>query len=157
MQVNIKLNYIVFSVITLLISLVSKFYTSLGMQWYYTLHLPYYTPPSWIIGTIWTTIYVLSTIAIIMVWNNFVHDKQFYGILLLFFINAAFCVLWTYLFFHYHSFSLAFIDALAVCISLLALIIAICQRSLCIAALLTPYLAWITYAIWLHILVWIMN
>ena len=157
MQVNIKPNYIVFSAITLGISLLGRFYSSSGMKWYYTLNLPSYTPPGWVIGTVWTVIYVLTTVAVIMVWNNFSKDRQFYFILGLFALNAFFNVLWTYLFFYQQSISLAFIDALAVFITLLALIVAVGQRSLTVAGLLAPYLAWITFAVWLNLMVWIMN
>lgn len=157
MEVTIKPNYIFFAAITFIISLLGRFYSSAGMKWYYTLNLPTYTPPGWAIGTIWIVIYVLTTIAVIMVWNNFIRDRQFYFILALFALNAFFNVLWTYLFFYQQSISLAFIDALAVFISLLALIVAVGQRSLTVAALLAPYLAWITFAVWLNLMVWIMN
>ncbi len=157
MQVNIKPNYIVFSAITFVISLLGRFYASSGMRWYYTLNLPNYTPPGWVIGTVWTVIYVLSTIAVIMVWNNFSRDRHFYFILGLFALNACFNVLWTYLFFYRQSISLAFFDALAVFTTLLALIVAVGQSSLTVAALLVPYLAWITFATGLNFVVWIMN
>lgn len=157
MEVTIKPNYIVFSAITFIISLLGRFYSSTGMKWYYTLNLPNYTPPGWVIGTIWTVIYVVTTVAVIMVWNNFSRDRQFYFILGLFALNALFSALWTYLFFYQQSINLAFIDEIAVFISLLALIVAVGQRSLTIAALLAPYLAWITFAVWLNLMVWIMN
>lgn len=157
MQVTIKPNYIAFSIITLIISLVSKFYASSGMKWYYTLRIPSYTPPEWIFSTVWTLIYTLSTIAIIIVWNNFKRDKQFYIILLLFALNAFFNIIWTYLFFYQQNILWACMDAFALFITLLALVVTIGQRSLIVAALLVPYLAWITFAVWLNFIIWIMN
>lgn len=157
MQVNIKPNYIVFSLITLIVSMVSRFYTSTGMRWYYTLNLPSYTPANWVIGTVWSIIYVLTTVAVIMVWNNVTRDKQFYAILALFMLNALLHVLWTYLFFYKQNITLALADAVALFASLLALVVAVGQRSLFLASLLAPYLAWVTFAVWLNFAILMIN
>ena len=157
MEVKIRLNYIVFSLITLIVSIVGRFYTSSGMQWYYTLNLPSYTPPSWFIGSVWTVIFVLTTIAVILVWNNFERDAQFWAIMGLFSLNSFLNVLWTYLFFYKHAKGLAFLDALGLFFTLILLVVMIGQRSLFVASLLVPYLGWIAFATWLNLTVWFMN
>lgn len=157
MEVTLKLNYIVFSAITFIISLLGRFYSSSGMQWYYTLNRPGYTPPGWFIGTMWTVIYVLTTIAVIMVWNRFERNLHFWAIMVLFTLNAFLNVLWTYLFFYRHFITLSVFDAIALFITTLALLIMVGQRSLFIASLLAPYLGWMAFATWLNFMIWIMN
>lgn len=157
MQVDIKINYIVFASITLILSFMGKFFSGSGMQWYYGLQLPNYTPPAWFISTVWTVIYVLATIAVIQIWNSFERDKDFYMIMGLFAVNALSNLLWTYLFFYRHNICLAFADSLVVFASVLALVITIGNKSYMIAGLLVPYLSWITFAVWLNLMIWFKN
>jgi tryptophan-rich sensory protein len=121
------------------------------------LQLPSYTPPAWFISTIWTVIYVLATIAVIQIWNSFERDKDFYMIMGLFAVNALSNLLWTYLFFYRHNICLAFADSLVVFATVLALVITIGNKSYMIAGLLVPYLSWITFAVWLNLMIWFMN
>jgi tryptophan-rich sensory protein len=157
MEISIKLNYIIFSLITFVVSVLGRFYTSTGMQWYYTLNLPSYTPPGWFIGSVWTVIFALTTVAVIMVWNRFQRDTQFWAIMGLFALNAFFNVLWTYLFFYKHMITFSILDAGALFVTVLLLIIMIGQRSLFIASLLAPYLGWVAFATWLNLMIWFMN
>lgn len=157
MQVNVKMNYIVFGLIALAISFLGKFFSSSGMQWYYTLALPSYTPAGWFIGLMWTVIYVLTTIAVIIVWNTFTRDIWFYLIMALFGVNALCNVLWTYLFFYKHNICMAFADALVLAATLVALLFLTAKQSKLVAGLLVPYLVWILFATWLNAMVMIMN
>ncbi len=157
MEVTLKLNYIVFSVITFVISILSRFYASTGMKWYFALNLPSYTPPGWFIGAMWTVIYVLTTVAVIMVWNRFERNAHFWAIMGLFSLNAFLNASWTYLFFYRHFITLSVFDAVALFITTLSLVIMIGQRSMFVAALLTPYLGWLAFATWLNLMIWLMN
>jgi tryptophan-rich sensory protein len=157
MQVDIKINYIVFASITLFISFLGKIFSESGMQWYYALSRPSYTPPGWLFSIVWMVIYVLVTIAVIQIWNSFERDKEFYMIMALFVANALSNLLWTYLFFYRQNICLAFADSLVIFASVLSLIITIGNKSYMIAALLVPYLSWITFAVWLNLMIWFKN
>lgn len=157
MQVDVKINYIVFSSVTLVISFLGKVFSESGMKWYYALSVPNYTPPGWFISIVWTVIYVLATIAVIKAWNSFERDKDLYMIMALFAVNALSNVLWTYLFFYKNNICLAFADSLVVFATVLALVITIGHKSYMIAGLLVPYLSWITFAVWLNLMIWFMN
>ena len=157
MTITIKLNYIIFSFITLALTTINRFYTSAGMKWYYTLTLPSYTPPGWFIASVWIVIYLFTTLAVILVWNTFKRDRVFYVIIALFILNAFLNGLWSYLFFYRQMIGFAFIDAVAILISLLALLVTIGQRSLFVAAFLIPYLGWIFFATWLNLMIFFMN
>ena len=157
MQVSIKLNYIVIAVITFVVSLLGRFFTSTGMQWYYTLNLPSYTPPAWFIGAVWMVIFATTATAVTLVWNRFERDAKFWLIIGLFALNAVLNVLWTYLFFNQHMIGYAFVDAVGLFTTVLLLIVLIGQRSLFVASLLAPYLGWLTFATFLNFVIWWTN
>ena len=157
MQISIKLHYIVFGTITFIASLIGRFFASSGRQWYYTLSLPSYTPADWFIGVVWTVIYVLTTIAAILVYGRFERNSRFWLIIALFCCNLLCNIAWPYFFFYKHAIGLAFFDAIALFFSVLALIVLIGQQSLLIASLLAPYLGWVAFACWLNLIIWFHN
>ena len=38
--------------------------------WYAGLKKPPYTPPNWVFGPVWTTLYILMAISVFLVWQN---------------------------------------------------------------------------------------
>lgn len=157
MEISIRLNHIVIGLIAMVVSTLGRLFSSTGMQWYYSLNLPSFTPPSWVFGIAWTIIFVATAAAAGLVWNRFERDRQFWLIITLFVVNAFLNVFWTYLFFSQHKIGFALIDAVFLFTSVLSLIILIGQRSLFVASLLAPYLGWLTFAIFLNAAVWWMN
>ena len=157
MQVNVKLNYIVFAVIAIVVSMLGRIFSSAGMQWYYTLHVPSYVPSSALMGLIWTAAYVLTTIAAVLVWNNFKRDIYFYVIMALFGVVALCTLLWTYLFFYQHSICIAFADAVVLSAALSGLVLLTAQQSRLVAGLLVPVLLWVLFDTWLNAMIMIMN
>lgn len=157
MEINVKVNYIVFAAITMMVAFLGKFFSSSGMQWYYTLKLPSYTPAGWFISLMWILIYVATSIAVAIVWNTFKRDVCFVLIMALFAINALCNTLWTYFFFYKHSICMAFADILVLIATLIALMLLTVRESKLVAGLLIPYLAWVLVATWLNAMIMIMN
>jgi tryptophan-rich sensory protein len=143
--------------ITFVVALLSMLCVLWGTQWYHTLRLPSYTPASWFISTMWFIIYCTTATAAYLVWEHFERNKQFWAIIALFCTNALLNLAWTHLFFYHHAPFLALVDAVLLFVTVLALVIMTGKRSLMVAALLTPYLAWILYALLLNASVWILN
>jgi translocator protein len=49
----------------------SAFFTVDAIKgWYTTLNKPSFTPPNWLFGPAWTTLYILMGVAFFMVWNS---------------------------------------------------------------------------------------
>lgn len=162
-----KLNYVVIPLLVLAVSGAGGALTTLGRTvdtWYQTLTLPAWAPGSTVISSAWTIIFILSAISLLIAWNK-TRGQLRIKIALLFFINAAVNVLWSWLFFVQHELLLAFFDALLILLTVLALIYLLRRagkeagdRSLRWAAIaLFPYAGWVTLASYLTYMIYVLN
>ena len=66
-----KPNYIIIPLITIATALVGSSFTQSGMVWYdERLIRPDWNPADWVFAPVWTIIFVLTTIAALLVWNS---------------------------------------------------------------------------------------
>lgn len=157
MEISIKPSYLIIPVIALITFFVGQLFVSAGMSWYHTLHLPSFTPPSWIFSTVWTIIFLFTTVAALIVWQTFERDRHFWFIIALFVLNALFNILWSYLFFVKQSMGMASVDAFLVFLTSFGLLIEVSRRSLLVASLLIVYPAWSLFATFLNLIIVVMN
>lgn len=144
-----KLNYIIIPGIAVAISSLGSFLSRDGMGWYRTINLPALTPPSWVFGVAWTIIYALTSLAVIYVWNTYPRNNLFYVIMILFVVNAAANLAWSYIFFNKHLIGLALVDSIVLLLTCFGLIVLTGWVAWVPAFLLMPYLAWLTFATYL--------
>jgi tryptophan-rich sensory protein len=150
---ELKASNQIITVLTIGIAL-SQLYSLTGR---YPLRLPSFIPSQWVFICVWIVMYWTSAAAVSLVWNRFPRNKQFWTIIALFCISALLHVLWTPMLTYYGAIFLALFVAILNFITVLALISMIGKQSLLIAALLTPYLAWLVYAIILNATMLIMK
>lgn len=107
--------------------------------WYAGLIKPPFSPPNWIFGPVWTTLYILMGIAMYLVWKK---KKS----LTLFLIHLVFNAGWSVVFFGLRSIS----GGMVVIIILWGFIIALIREFYRIdkraSYLLIPYLVWVSFA-----------
>jgi len=152
-----KLNYLIIPLITLGVAYLGRFVTAGGMDWYETLTLPTFAPPGTIIGIVWSVIYVLTTLAVILVWNRLLRGKFFWLVMILFAFNAYVNFLWSYLFFGLNDIGSAFYDALLIFGSVVALIVLLWSKLRRASYLLIPYAVWVGFASFLNYIIWTLN
>jgi tryptophan-rich sensory protein len=153
-----KVNYVTIPAVTLLVALTGSYFTNNGLNdWYQSLALPTWTPAGNIIGLVWTTIFILSTISALLVWNRLAHKGNFNWIIGLFIVNAILNVGWSYLFFSQHLIGAAIIEAALLGLSVVGLIFFIWPLVRSAAILLVPYALWVFFATYLTYCVWILN
>ena len=150
-------NYLVIPGIAILAMVLGRFFSAQGMAWYTTLQLPAITPPQWVFPVVWTIIYILTTISVLIVWNTVERTSTFWVIIGLFLINLFFNIFWSYLFFTNHMIGAALIDAILIEVSLFLLIVCIFPVAQLAALLLLPYVVWVFFAIILNVLIWQIN
>ena len=156
-----KWNYIVIPLITFVTAYSGSLITSSGMEWYSLINKPSWTPPGYVIGMVWTAIFILATISALRVWNKKYSKAERYNhilwLMFLFIVNAILNVEWSFLFFGMHTLNLATFEAGLLGVSVLALIITIWPVSKLSSLLLVPYLGWVSFATYLTYLVYTMN
>jgi tryptophan-rich sensory protein len=115
-------------------------------DWYTTLNKPWFTPPNYVFGPVWTILYILMGISLyLIIIGGWEHETVKTGIIL-FAAQLGVNLLWSLLFFWLQS----PMAALACIVVLLALIVATIMTfyrlSKPAAVLLVPYLAWVCIA-----------
>ncbi len=152
-----KPNLLLIPILTFLTAAFGSWLTNRGMSWYQSINLPGWTPPGSVIGTVWTVIFILAMISVLIIWNRYFTEKNFWLIILFFIINALLNVGWSYLFFSLNLIGPAVFEAGLLGLSVLALIILIWPYSLTAAILLLPYFGWVCFATYLTYQVWLLN
>lgn len=125
-------------------------------DWYATLNKPLWTPPSWVFGPVWTVLYIAMAVAAWLVWRQ----RETGGVwvpLLLFAVQLALNMAWSWLFFGLKSPALGFADIVLLWIAIAATLVAFWGRSRVAGLLLAPYLAWVTFAAALNYSIWQLN
>jgi tryptophan-rich sensory protein len=117
---------------------------------------PSWAPPGWLFGPVWSALYALMAFSAWWVWRA----RGFTGArsaLVLFVAQLAANALWSWLFFVWHQGGLAFAEVLLLWGMVAATVISFWRISSLAAALLMPYLAWVTFASALTFSVWKLN
>lgn len=117
---------------------------------------PSWVPPGWLFGPVWSALYALMAVSAWWVWRA----RGFAGArsaLVLFIVQLAANALWSWLFFVWHQGGLAFVEVLLLWCMVAATVVAFWRISALAAALLIPYLAWVTFASALTFSVWRLN
>ena len=122
--------------------------------WYSLLNKPVFNPPDWVFGPVWTTLYLMMTLAIWLFWHSKNRDKNTVYVYL---IHLVFNTTWSVVFFVLHNMVLA----LFVLILLIGLIINLILRfkrvNVVSFYLMIPYLLWCIFALFLNINLIIIN
>jgi tryptophan-rich sensory protein len=125
-------------------------------QWYAELRKPSWNPPAWIFGPVWTALYTMMAFAAWLVWRRGGFPGQKLP-LSLFLAQLLFNALWSPFFFGLRNPGLAFLDIVLLWLALLATLLAFWKSHRLAAGLLTPYLAWVTFAAVLNLTIWRLN
>ncbi|MFN2349864.1 MAG: TspO/MBR family protein [Thioalkalivibrio sp.] len=123
---------------------------------YSELAQPAWAPPGSWFGPVWSVLYLLMGISAWLVWCRGGFGQQRVP-LALFLAQLAFNALWTWLFFGWQQGALAFVEILLLWCLILATLIAFWRVRALAAALLVPYLLWVSFAAALNYSIWQLN
>jgi translocator protein len=124
--------------------------------WYAGLNKPWFNPPNWLFGPVWTVLYVLMGVAGGTVWST-APGPQRTRAMALWVLQLALNALWSIVFFGLKTPGLALAEIL-----LLLLSIALCMRAFrglhpWAHLLLVPYVLWVSFASVLNGAIWWLN
>lgn len=167
---------------SILISLSAGVIGSLGTAesvstWYVTLNKPYFNPPNWLFGPVWTTLYILMGIALYLVWKQLVKPAGVLGwfryqlqktfrkkkrdriktAVVFFFIHLVVNALWSIVFFGLKEVGAAFIVIMLLWVMILYLVYEFFRIEKKAGILLLPYLLWVSFASVLNYSIWMLN
>lgn len=122
-------------------------------DWYEGLAKPWFTPPGWLFGPAWTTLYVLIAIAGWRTW----HRPANAAALNSWFAQLGFNFVWSPVFFTLHETLLALFVALAMLGSILSFIALSWRPDRVSALLFLPYALWVAFACLLNGAIMVLN
>lgn len=125
--------------------------------WYATLEKPALTPPSWVFGPVWLTLYALMGIAFFFVWTQDTRRKAVQQALSLFSLQLIANAIWSVLFFGLKSPACALADIVLLLLLIVATIAAFWQVYRPAAYLLVPYALWVSFATYLNSAIVLLN
>ena len=148
--------------IAVIVCLGIGFFSSFATQssidtWYGSLNKPFFNPPDWIFGPVWTILYILMGIAAGIVWSKGFYHKWVQTALYHFIFQLLFNGLWSIVFFGFQSPGFAFLNILILLVLIILTIKWFKVVSKRAAYLLYPYLLWVSFATVLNFSIWQLN
>jgi tryptophan-rich sensory protein len=124
--------------------------------WYAGLSKPAWTPPGPVFGIVWPVLYVMMGTAAGVVWTGGRSAERTWALALFagqLVLNAA----WTFLFFRFHRGGIALVEIVVLWGTIAMTTVAFARVRRSAAALMVPYLAWVTFAVGLNAAIWRLN
>ena len=152
---NKFLTFILFFFITYSASLIGGLATiNFKEPWYSQLIKPSFNPPDWIFAPVWTTLYLMMTMAIWFFWHS---KNRHMNTVYIYFIHLIFNTTWSIIFFVFHNIFLALIILIILIVLIIILIVRFKRVNLLSTYLMIPYLLWCCYALILNLNLLILN
>lgn len=133
---------------------ISAFLTRNSMEVFESVNKPALSPPGWLFPVVWTILYVLMGIASYLVLTS---KKESSTALTVYGIQLFFNFLWSIIFFNLRLYLLAFYWLILLWLLILKTITLFYRISKPAAALLLPYLLWVTFAGYLNFFIFLLN
>ncbi len=125
--------------------------------WYSQLNKPFFNPPNWIFGPVWTVLYILMGISAGIIWSSAKKIIERKKELIAFGIQLFFNFLWSILFFGYQNPTLALIDIILLLVLIIYTIKLFEPINKVSSWLLYPYLGWVSFATILNLSIVLLN
>ncbi|WP_069043958.1 TspO/MBR family protein [Agrobacterium sp. RAC06] len=116
--------------------------TNMPGDWYQSLEKPFFNPPAWLFGPVWTTLYVLIGVAGARIWQRAPKSAA----MQLWFAQMAFNLMWSPAFFGLQNPELALAVILGMLVTIIAFMVKAKPIDRISTLLFVPYLAWVTFA-----------
>lgn len=125
--------------------------------WYESLKKPFFNPPNWIFGPVWTGLYALMGVSLFLAWQRRKDNSQVNIALVFFFLQLMLNVLWSMAFFGLRSPLLGLMDIVLLWTAIFLTIRKFLNISRTAALLLVPYILWVSFAVLLNFSLWVLN
>ena len=152
---NKILTFIFFFIITFSASLIGGFATlNYKEPWYSLLNKPIFNPPDWIFAPVWTTLYLMMTLAIWLFWHSSNKDIKTINIYL---AQIVINTTWSIVFFVFHQILFSIFVLILLIILIIILIKKFSNVNFISSYLMIPYLLWCCFALVLNLSIYLLN
>jgi len=115
-------------------------------SWYQFLNKPSFSPPNWLFGPVWTTLYILMGISSFLIWQEKEKNEKAGRILKIYFLHFFLNALWSILFFGLKNILLGFLEIIILWLVIGYLLISFYKIKKIAALLWLPYFLWVSFA-----------
>lgn len=150
-----KIFYVCTAILSIiLVAWLGAIFTMGGTEWLASINQPNEWPPDFIFSIIWTILYVLAFVVLLLMISR---NELKLSTIILFCLNGIFNVLWCLVFFQFNSLLWGLIVIIFNIIVATILIISLYRLHKSYAYILIAYPIWLYIATALNIAVWILN
>ena len=154
MTKNKYFSFIIILLITFAAPAIGSYATSTFKEpWYSEIILPSFNPPSWVFAPVWSSLYLMMSLAIWKIWINTFDIK----LLKIYFVHILFNSTWTIVFFGFHQIGLALLNLIIILIFILILMKEYFKKDKISFYLMLPYISWSSYALVLNTAIFLLN
>ena len=141
----------------ILVALVGSHFSVMNRDWYDALSKPSWQPPNWAFGVVWTVLFILFAVSLILVWNTRPHTALHYAIMAAAVLNGILNVAWSALFFGNKLIFPAAYEAMLLFLSVILVMLLAWPISRPAGLLLIPYAVWTAFASFLTLTIYRLN
>ena len=154
MTKNKYLSLLILLLVTFIAPVIGSYVTSVFKEpWYSEIIQPSFNPPSWVFPPVWSTLYVMMSIAIWRVWIAFFNSR----ILKLYFFHLFFNCIWSIIFFGFHQIGIALINIIVILFFIIILMKEYLKIDKLSFYLMIPYFLWSSFALVLNASILFLN
>ena len=152
---NKFLSFFLFALITYSASAIGGMATvNFKEPWYSLLIKPTFNPPDWIFAPVWTTLYLMMTVAIWIFWHT---KGRNMNTVYIYFIHLIINTTWSVVFFVFHKIFFSLVVLITLIFLIIILIIRFRRVNVISYYLMIPYLLWCCFALTLNMSLLILN
>jgi translocator protein len=122
--------------------------------WYARLNKPFFNPPDWIFGPVWTALYFLMGVTLYYILQDRIKYKR---ALLFFSVQLILNFFWTVVFFGLHQTGAALVEIIFLWVFIFLTIIESYKISKTASFVLIPYILWVSFAAILNLFIVLLN
>lgn len=157
-------NYVVIiglMVLPLAVGGIASFLTSNAMIQFNAFNQPPLSPPAWLFSVVWTILYLLMGAASYLLYKyvpaNDAEATMRKAALVVYGVQLAINFAWSLVFFGAKAHWVAFAMLMVMWVLIIALVVMTFRMNKAAGWMLTPYLAWTTFAAYLNLMIAILN
>ena len=152
---NKFLSFVLFFIVTFSASFIGGLVTyTFKEPWYSELTKSNFNPPDWIFAPVWTTLYLMMTLAIWFFWHS---KNREMSTIYIYFIHIVFNTTWSVVFFGFHNIFLALVNLIILIFLIVILILRFRRVNKVSSYLMIPYLLWSSFALFLNYSLLVLN